>query len=339
MERRIVTVFGGSGFLGRYVVKRLVKTGHIVRVAVRDPEDALFLKPMGDVGQVVTVAASLTDEASIKQAVEGAEWVVNLVGILSPWGKQTFDAIHHVGAGMVAKAAKEAGAERMVHISALGADPESPSEYARTKAAGEQAVLEAFPAATILQPSVVFGVEDGFFNKFAGIMRLTPVLPVFGCPLIPKVSFNFEEGNLVEIDLYGDGGSKFQPVYVGDVADAVIASLQDRSTEGQRYELCGPKIYSFKDIMELILKVADRRRFLAPIPFGLAGFAAWFIEKLPKPILTRDQLTLLKSDNIAHEGAQGLKDLGIEATPAEVILPTYLKRFTAQKQQSPRMAH
>ncbi len=339
MDRRIVTVFGGSGFLGRYVVKRLVKTGHIVRVAVRDPEDALFLKPMGEVGQVVPMAASLTDEASIKRAVEGAEWVINLVGILSPWGKQSFDNIHHIGAGLVAKAAKEAGVERLVHVSALGADPESPSAYARTKAAGEQAVLEAFPAATILQPSVIFGVEDGFFNKFAGIMRWTPALPVFGCPLIPKVTFKFEDDTLVDIDLYGDGGSKFQPVYVVDVAAAVIACLEDRATEGERYEICGPKVYSFKEIMELILKVSGRKRLLAPVPFGIAGFAAWFIEKLPKPMLTRDQLTLLKSDNVAHDGAQGLKELGIEATPAEVVLPTYLKRFTPQRQQSPRLAH
>jgi len=339
MDRRIVTVFGGSGFLGRYVVKRLVKTGHIVRVAVRDPEDALFLKPMGDVGQVVTVATSLLDEDSIKRAVEGAEWVVNAVGILSPWGKQSFENIHHLGAGMIAKAAKEAGVERLVHISALGADPESPSAYAQTKAAGEQAVLEAFPGATILQPSVVFGVEDGFFNKFAGMMRWTPALPVFGCPLIPKVSFPFQEDNLIEVDLYGDGGTKFQPVYVGDVAEAAVNALQDRATEGERYELCGPKVYSFKEIMELILKFSNRKRLLAPIPFGIASFAAWFIEKLPKPMLTRDQLTLLKSDSVAHEGAQGLKELGIEATPAEIILPTYLKRFTAQKQQSPRLAH
>jgi len=338
MDRRIVTVFGGSGFLGRYVVKRLVKTGHIVRVAVRDPEDALFLKPMGEVGQVVPMAASVADEDSVKRAVDGAEWVVNLVGILSPWGKQSFDNIHHKGAGIVAKAAKEAGVERLVHVSALGADPESPSAYARTKAAGEQAVLEAFPAATIMQPSVVFGVEDGFFNKFAGIMRWTPALPVFGCPLIPNVRFNTEDDALIDIDLYGDGGSKFQPVYVADVAEAIVNALQDRATEGERYELCGPKIYSFKQIMELILKVTGRQRFLAPVPYGIAGFAAWFIEKLPKPMLTRDQLTLLKSDNIAHQGAQGLKELGVEPTPAEIILPTYLKRFVPQDHQTPRLA-
>jgi len=337
MAQRLVTVFGGSGFVGRYVVRRLAASGVRVRVAVRDAVAAEFLRTAGDVGQVVPMSVSVRDEESVRAAVDGADCVINLTGILSEWGKQKFQAIHVEGAQRIARTAKEAGVARLVHVSSLAADAESESDYARSKAAGEDAVSAAYPGATILRPSVIFGAEDQFFNLFGGVMRLSPVLPVFGCPLIPKITIGQGE-DIVEVDLYGDGGTKFQPVYVDDVAQAAITALTNPATEGKTYELCGPEVYSFKQIMELLLQNSGRKRFLAPVPFGIAKFGAWFIEKFPNPPLTRDQLTLLEKDDVMTAGAEGLAELGITATPAEVILPTYLDRFRAQRQQSPRLA-
>ncbi len=326
MDNQVVTVFGGSGFLGRHLVKRLAQAGAHIRVCVRDAEAAAFLKVDGDVAQVVLWPADITDPAQVGAATEGAEWVINLVGILFERGKRTFQRLHVEAAGHVASAAKAAGARRMVHVSAIGADENSPARYGQTKAAGEAAVLNAFPAATIVRPSVVFGPEDDFFNLFAGLARLTPVLPVFGCPVWPKIKL-FPEGGLVDIDLYGDGGTRFQPVYVGDVADGIMKILADPSTEGRIYELGGPRQYSFKEIMELLLAETGRKRFLAPIPFPIAAIEAWFLEFLPKPLLTRDQVKLLTRDNVVSGVYPGFSDLGIEPTAAEAILPTYLHRF------------
>jgi len=336
MGRRVVTVFGGSGFIGRHLVRHLAPEGAILRVAVRDPDAALFLKTAGEQGQIVPIGADITNPDLVAAAVDGADAVINLVGILSEWGRRTFQRIHVEGASNVAQAAAAAGVKRLVHMSALGADKDSGAAYARTKAAGEEAVRAAFPEATIFRPSVVFGPEDKFFNTFAGMARLLPVLPVFGCPP-PRVRL-FSEGRFVSVDLYGDGGTRFQPVYVGDVAEAIRHALTDPATKGKTYELGGPRTYTFKEIMELVLEETRRTRALAPVPFGVAMIEAWFLEKLPAPLLTRDQVTLLKRDNVVGEGAATLADLGIEATAVEAIVPTYLARYRPSKLQSPRPA-
>ena len=304
MNQRLVTVFGGSGFLGRYVVKRLAEAGARVRVAIRRPEEGLFLKPAGDVGQIDVVQANLRHAGSVAAALAGADAAVNLVGILYPSGAQTFEAVHAEGAGTVARAAAEAGLRHLVHVSAIGADPDSPARYARTKAAGEAAVRAAFPAATILRPSVVFGPEDDFLNRFAALARISPVLP-----------------------LIGGGHTRFQPVYVGDVAGAVLAAINRADAAGRIYELGGPRIYSFRELLAFVLSAIGRRRLLAPVPFWVAMFEAAFLERLPAPLLTRDQVRLLRRDNVAGSGVPGLRDLGIEPTPLEAVAETYLSRF------------
>ncbi len=296
---RTATVIGGSGFIGRYVVKGLAEAGWVVRAAVR-----LFLKPMGDVGQITPIAANLRDEASVAAAVAGADAVVNLAGILYPRGRQTFAAVHAEGAGRVARAAAAAKAGRLVHVSAIGADPGARAAYARSKAAGEQAVLAAFPSATIIRPSIVFGPEDDFFNRFARLARLFPALP-----------------------LIGGGHTRFQPVYVGDVAAAIVAAIDRPGAAGRTYELGGPRLYSFRELMELLLHEIRRDRLLLPLPWSIARLQAAFLELLPVPPLTRDQVTLLESDNIVAPAAKGLADLGITPTAAEIILPAYLDRF------------
>ncbi|MSP47792.1 MAG: complex I NDUFA9 subunit family protein [Alphaproteobacteria bacterium] len=301
---RLATIFGGSGFIGRYVVRQLARDGWRINVAVRDAERAKFLKPMGDVGQVTPMAVSLRDKDAVAGAVAGADAVVNLVGILYESGRQSFEAIHHQGAGTVAEAAAGAGAGRLVHVSALGADPASPALYARTKAAGEAAVRAAFPGATIFRPSLVFGPEDGFFNRFAGLARVMPALPLFG-----------------------GGKTRFQPVYVGDVAEAVLRALADPKTAGATYELGGPTIYTFRQLIELMLKEIKRKRCLVSIPFPIARLQARFLQILPAPPLTVDQVRLLERDNIVAPGVPGLPELGIKPTPVESVIPSYLDRF------------
>lgn len=323
MARRLATVFGGSGFIGRHLVRRLTAGGWTVRVAVRDPEGAAFLKPMGEIDQVVPILADVTRESTVRAAVEGAEAVVNLVGILYERGRRSFEAIHVTGAGNVAAAAKAAGARRLVHISALGAAKDSPSAYGRSKAEGEEAVRAAFPEATILRPSIVFGPEDDFFNRFAKMATILPFLPVFtGDGLRPR---RIEGG--IGFDVYGSGGPKFQPVYVGDVADAIMAGLESGAHAGRTFELGGPRVYSMKEIMELILRQIDRRRLLLPVPFPLGAVQAAFLQYMPKPMLTPDQVRQLRSDNVVSGREPGLAEIGITPTAAEVILPTYLSRF------------
>lgn len=319
MKGKLVTVFGGTGFIGRHLVQRLAARGARVRVAVRHPKDAAPLQPMGDVGQFAAVQASVTHEGSVRAAVAGADAVVNLVGILYESGRMTFDAVHRQGAENVARAAKHAGVGGLVHMSALGADPESHSNYATSKAAGEAAVREAFPEAAIVRPSVVFGPDDGFFNLFASIARFSPILPVFGCPK-PR----FHDGR---IDIYGDGGVKFQPVYVGDVAGAIVKCIEDAACAGKTYELGGPAVYSFKQIMEMISRETGRKRLLVPFPYIIASLQAGFLQLLPKPLLTTDQVELLKLDNVVSGTLPTLADLGIDATGAEGIIPTYLDRY------------
>ena len=265
---------------------------------------AKFLKLKGDVGQVGLVNIAIDDEALLPAFVANNDAVVNLVGILQESGRQRFDLAHHVGPARLARLAREAGAARFVHISAIGADPRSTSAYARTKAAGEEAVRDAFPTATILRPSVVFGPEDQFFNRLAAMAMISPVLPVIG-----------------------GGETRFQPVYVGDVADAVVRCIDDSTTAGRTYELGGPKTYSLRALTELLLAEIRRKRYLLDLPFGLASLQARLMSLLPNPPLTPDQVEMLKRDNVVSSGALTLATLGIPPTPVEAILPTYLDRF------------
>lgn len=299
----IATVFGGSGFIGRYVVKRLAHHGATVRVAVRDPEAAMFLRTAGSVGQIVPLHAPVQDEAAVGRAVEGATWVVNATGILAEGGSATFQGVHADGSGRIARLSAAAGVSRLVHVSAIGADPASNSRYGTSKAAGEQAVRQAFPGATILRPSVVFGPEDEFFNRFAGMARMAPVMPVIS------------------------GSTEFQPVYVGDVADAILAALTRADAIGGLYELGGPRTLSMRALMEMTMREAGHERLTIEVPLCLARIQASILERLPGKLLTRDQLAMLGRHNVVSAGMPGLADLGVMPTPMERIVPSYLRRF------------
>jgi len=303
--RSVATVFGGSGFIGRYLVKRLAAAGHVVRVAVRDTEAALFLKPMGAVGQVVPLYANLAEPATVARAVADADIVVNLVGILAEPRAGDFQRVQADGAGGIATAAAAAGVRRLVQMSAIGADPGAASLYARSKGQGEQMVRAAFPSATILRPSLVFGPEDQFFNRFAGLAAISPVMPVIA------------------------GASRFQPVYVGDVADAVMAVLARGEAPGRLYELGGQKVWTFRELLVWILQQTQRHRLLVEVPMSVARVQASVMERLPGSLkmLTRDQLLLLVQDNVVAKDAAGLAALGIRPTPVELIVPQYLTRF------------
>jgi uncharacterized protein YbjT (DUF2867 family) len=301
--RELATVFGGAGFIGRHVVQRLLRQGHVVRIAGRDTEKARRLRPLGDVAQVVPVQASVTDEASVARAVAGASIVVNLVGILFERRAGDFARIQAEGAGRVARLAAEAGAARLVHLSAIGADAGSVSQYARTKAAGEEAVRAAFPPATILRPSVVFGPDDQFFNRFGALAAVLPVMPVV------------------------EGRTRFQPVHVGDVADAVMAAIAREDAAGRTYELGGPRVMTMREVLEFVLEHTHRRRRLLALPHWLVALQARLGEWLPTPPLTRDQLALLGHDNVVGEGEPGLAALGIEPKAAEAVAPAYLARY------------
>jgi len=312
MPRRLVTVFGGSGFIGRYVVERLAARGDAVRVAVRHPNEALFLKPLGDVGQIQLMAANLRDESSVRRAVVGADAVINLVGVLFNSGKQTFSALQAEGAGRLATAAAEAGAQTFVQMSALGADLGSASEYARTKAAGEAAVRAAFPGATVLRPSLVIGPEDGFFNRFATLAHRLPFLPLPGTETI------------------------FQPVAVSDVAAAVVrASLGGDDVAGETFELGGPEVMTLRELLTLMMDRIGLHRSIYRLPWGLAMLQASFLGLLPTPPLTRDQVRLLKSDNVVSAGAKGFKALGIAPNGFEAVLPKYLTQYRVGGQFGP----
>ena len=309
----LVTVFGGSGFLGRNVVRALAKRDYRIRVAVRRPELAGHLQPLGRVGQIHAVQANLRYPASVEAAMRDSRVAINLVGILAESGPQTFDAVQAKGAETVAEAAHAAGA-RMVQVSAIGADKNSASGYARAKAAGERAVLAAVPSATILRPSVMFGPEDQFTNRFAALARISPFLP-----------------------LVGGGVTRLQPVYVGDVATAVADAVDGKTREGAIYELGGPEVLTMREIMEIILRITERRRMLISLPFGLAKFQAQFLQFAPGPLkLTPDQVELLRSDNVVSDAARAegltLEGLGITPDTIEAIAPQYLWRFRAAGQ-------
>jgi uncharacterized protein YbjT (DUF2867 family) len=302
----LATVFGGSGFLGRYAVRALAKDGWRIRVVMRRPHLAPELRVMGDVGQIELMQGNLRHPASIAEALKGADAAVNLVGLLYEAGRQRFDALHVDGAKAVAEAAAAAGAKAFVQVSAIGADAASNAHYARTKAEGEAAVRAAFPSAVILRPSVLFAEEDDFFNRFAGMASISPVLP-----------------------LIGGGGTRFQPVYAGDVGAAIANALKTPAAAGRTYELGGPGVYTFKALMEMILAETNHRRLLAPVPFPLAEIMGSFAQLVSllaiAPPITRDQVELLKSDNVA--GGEGLAELGVQPTPLESILPTYLWKY------------
>ncbi|AGA05314.1 complex I NDUFA9 subunit family protein [Sinorhizobium meliloti] len=305
----LVTIFGGSGFVGRHVVRALAKRGYRIRVAVRRPDLAGHLQPLGNVGQISFVQANLRYRRSVDRAVDGADHVINCVGVLFESGRNTFEAVQDFGARAVAEAARATGAT-LTHISAIGADANSESSYARTKGRAEAAILETLPAAVILRPSIIFGPEDGFFNKFAEMARFSPVLP-----------------------LIGGGNTKFQPVYVTDVAEAVARSVDGTLTGGTIYELGGPQVLSFRECLDIMLKTIDRKRSFVSLPFGIASLMGSVASLVPfiTPPLTADQVVLLKSDNVVSAKAEAegrtLAGIGIEPTMLESILPTYLVRY------------
>ncbi len=306
MNTNLVTIFGGSGFLGRHTVRALARAGWRIRVATRHPARGFFLRPLGTVGQIDFVKCDVADADNVAAAVMGANAVINLTGILFQKG-QTFEDVQAEGAANIAKAAAAAGVNALVHVSAIGADAQSESKYATTKAQGEQAMREAFPDAVILRPSIIFGPEDGFFNKFAGMARFLPMLP-----------------------LVGGGHTRFQPVFVGDVAAAIVQALSSPATRGRTFELGGPSIDAFKELLQMILRETGRKRLLVPLPFALASLKAAFLQLLPNPVLTMDQVKLLKKDNVVAPTAAGLADLGITPTSVEAVIPSYLWRFRAK---------
>ena len=305
---KLVTVFGGSGFVGRHVVQALARRGYRVRAAVRRPDLAGHLQPLGDVGQVTAVQANLRYRWSVERALQGADAVVNAVGILYEAGRQSFDAVQAFGPRAIGEAARAAGIENLVHVSAIGADAGSDIGYLHSKGLGEAGVLETVPNAVIMRPSIIFGPEDDFFNKFAGMAQLSPALP-----------------------LIGGGKTRFQPVYVGNVAEAVAVAIDGGATPGTIYELGGPEVATFRQCLERMLEEISRKRALVPLPFGVAKIMGGVMGLLPNPLLTADQVRMLQSDTIVSDAAEAdgrtLAGLGVAATAMDVVLPTYLVRF------------
>jgi NADH dehydrogenase len=323
---RLAIVFGGSGFVGRHVVRALARDGWRIRVAVRRPDLAGFLRPLGVVGQIELVQANLRYPDSIAAALEGANAVVNAAGIQRQSGRQTYEAVHAVGAGAIARAAAAAGIATFVHVSGVGADARSPNPYIASKGRGEAAVREAAPSAVILRPSVIFGPEDDFLNRFGALARALPALPLFG-----------------------GGATKLQPVFVGDVALATLAVIGDANAAGRAYELGGPEVLTLREIAELVLRIAERRRALVPLPFALARLVAWSTEvasalslgRFPKTLTTtRDQVELLRHDNVVSAAAlaegRTLRELGISPQGIEAVAPSYLYRFRKTGQYAAR---
>ena len=303
MKNKIATVFGGTGFVGRQIVRELASRGVRVKVATRVPERAFFLKPCGDVGQVVPFYCDYTDEESVASAIKGSDFVVNCIGVLYQRGKNSFKRLHSDLPEVIASVCQQEGVSRFVHISALGVNKGS-SKYSESKHAGEIGVKANFPQATILRPSIIFGEDDNFFNQFAELSRYIPVLP-----------------------LIGGGETKFQPVFVGDVADAVMVSLEKDEAAGQIYELGGNEVLSFKDVYERIFKYTGRKRAMISLPFWLMKIEAALLSLLPKPLITPDQVESLKTDNVLSGEHQGLQELGIVPTSLALILPTYLETY------------
>lgn len=312
-KSKLVTVFGASGFLGRYVTQSLAKRGFRVRAAVRRPDRAHHLQPLGVVGQIHAVQANLRYPWSVERALVGADAAVNLVGILAETGRQSFASVQAEGAEAIGRAARDAGVATLVHISAIGADAASESLYARTKAEGEAGVREAVPGAIVLRPSIVFGPEDDFFNRFANMARFAPALP-----------------------LIGGGETRFQPVYVGDIGEAVAKAVAGEARSGTTYELGGPEVLTFRECLERMMQYTRRRRALVSIPFGIAGTMGRVMGALPKAPITEDQVKLLKTDNVVSDEAvaeaRTLEGLGIDPQSLDSILPTYLWRYAERGQ-------
>lgn len=314
-KNKRVTIFGGTGFIGRHLVQQLAKEGYLIRIASRHPERANFLQPVGTLGQITSVYANLRQEHTIEEAIEGADYVVNLVGILSPTGGQGFNNIHVQGARFIAVAAREAGVKQLVQMSALGADANSPSKYARTKAHGEEAVLNLEPNAVILRPSVIFGPEDEFFNRFAGLMSSAPVVPLFA------------------------GKVKFQPIYVADVVASIMAAIKGQARPGTIYELGGPQILSMRDIHEEIKQMTGLSPLLLPLPLFVAQIIAFITSILPFQPITLDQIKLLRKDNIVSQEAmtENRTLASLTQTPPRTIraiVPSYLDRFATRHHQT-----
>ena len=322
MAASFITVFGGSGFVGRHIVQRLAQAGYRIRVPTRKPSLANHLMTSGKVGQIALMRADIRNEREVEAAIEGAEFVINLVGILKPGGGRTFTAMHADAAGTIARAAAKAGVRRLIHVSSIGADMNSRSAYARSKSEGETQVRQAFPSATILRPSIVFGPGDGFFVRFAALMRLAKGI----------------------FPLFGGGKTRFQPVFVGDVAEAVANALADDRTRGKTYELGGPAVYSFKELLAFVARVTERKRTFIPIPFFLLDIMAAFTGWLPFAPITLDQARLLRTDNVVKSGADRhtvgtIADLGVQPTALEAIVPAYLTAFRGAGQfRTPRRA-
>ena len=318
-DKGLVTVFGGSGFLGRHVVRALLKRGWRVRAAVRRPDLAGYLQPLGMVGWVQPIQANLRYRWSVDRAVEGADAVINLVAVLAPSGRQTFQTVHVFGARAVAEAARAAGLKAVTHISAIGADKDSDSDYARTKAEGEEAVFETLPGSVVFRPSIMFGPEDHFFNRFAAMARVSPVLP-----------------------LIGGGHTRFQPIFAGDVAAAIADSVEGRARAGAVYEVGGPEVQSFRDCMKIMLREINRKRLLVPIPWGVAALKGAVLQHLPGRLLTVDQVRQLRHDNVVSEAAvadgRTIQSFGIVPTSLAAILPAYLSRFRPRGAYDRRLA-
>ena len=314
LDGKTVTLIGGSGFIGRALVEKLARAGARILVLGRNAERVKRMKPLGAVGQITALSGDATDEATLRAAITPADIVINLVGILSPSGRHNFELMHASLPAQIGQIASETGVSQLIHFSALGADMKSNSVYSRTKAEGERALLRQFKTAVILRPSVVFGPGDSFFNRFGQMAMIAPALP-----------------------LIGGGTNKMQPVFVGDVADAVMTILDPNFSGDQFFELGGPKVYTFKELMELTLKAVARKRLLLPVPFAVMSLPAFFAGFLPSPPVTLDQLTLLKTDNICSAKASGFAELGIDPRAAEMIVGEYLApfrpggRFAAQK--------
>ncbi len=305
---RLITIIGGSGFLGRHIVRALARRGYRIRVACRRPDLAGHLQPLGNTGQIMAVQANVRYPASLAAACEGAFAVINLTGVLHSAGAQSFEAIHVFGAEASAKAARAARARLFIQMSAIGADPSSTSEYARSKAEGEARARAGFPGAIVLRPSVVFGPEDDFFNRFAELARFSPFLP-----------------------LIGGGETKFQPVFAGDVGEAVARLVDAGEADGRSYELGGPEVFSFRQLMQFTLDTIGRSRALLPLPWGVAKVQAAVMGLMPKPLLTLDQVELLRHDNVVSEEARReqrtLAGLGVTPQGIEGIVPGYLYRY------------
>lgn len=320
MAKKIVTIFGGSGFIGRYLVRALAPTGAVIRIASRSNNHTSLCKSMGEVGQIAIFPCNARDSQAVQEAISGSSAVVNLTGILYQRGRQTFDEIHRKGPACMASIAADAGVRTFVHISAIGANSQSRSLYSKSKGEGEVAVYNNFKDATIIRPSLVFGPEDDFFNRFAAYAQFLPALP-----------------------LIGGGNTKFQPVHVCDVAQSIIWSLQNKEARGQIFELGGPRVATFRELMELLLATINRRRLLVPVPFWLSALGGDFIERLlalpawaipaltPAPPITLDQVRLMREDNIVSQGSLGFTAMGISPVSMETVLPSYLKRFHNRK--------